>query len=166
MIKHSAGLLVYRINDGQLEVLIGHMGGPFFAKKDKAAWSIPKGEYDETEDPKTAARHEFQQEIGQPPPDGDWLELGQVEYKNKKRVSIWAIEGEVDANNIQSNTFELEWPPRSGQTQQFPEIDRAEWLTIDQPRPKLIPAQCVFLDRLSQQLGVEPLRAARQEALF
>ena len=160
MKKQSAGLLVYRQSNGRLEVLIAHMGGPFHAKKDYGHWSIPKGEYDEGEDPKQVARREFGEELGKAVPDGDWLELGSIEYKNKKRVLIWAIEGNLDATHTTSNTFKMEWPPGSGKTQEFPEIDRAGWYGIDEAAKKLVPAQAEFLERLAEKLGKKFDRAS------
>lgn len=152
--KQSAGLLVYRMKDDQLQVLIAHMGGPFHAKKDKGHWSIPKGEYQDGEEPKEVAQHEFSEELGKPVPKGDWLELGEIEYPNKKTVVAWAIRGDLDVTNTVSNTFELEWPPRSGKVQVFPEIDRAGWFSLDEASKKLIPAQVDFLQRLAGKLGV------------
>jgi predicted NUDIX family NTP pyrophosphohydrolase len=154
MKKHSAGLLVYRKRDGQLEVLIAHMGGPWWAKKDKGAWSIPKGEYSEGEDPKQTAEREFKEELGLDPPTGKWLELGTVDQKNNKTVIAWAVEGDMDVRHISSNTFKAEWPPRSGKTQEFPEIDRAGWFTLGEAAKKLIPEQVEFLKRLADKLDV------------
>jgi predicted NUDIX family NTP pyrophosphohydrolase len=148
----SAGLLLFRRRDG-IEVLIAHMGGPFWSRKDNGAWSIPKGEYDETEQALACARREFAEELGQPAPDGDYLELGEITQSNGKVVTAWAVEGELDIDTVVSNTFELEWPRGSGRMQSFPEIDRAAWVDLDTARQKLVKAQAVFLDRLAAQLG-------------
>jgi predicted NUDIX family NTP pyrophosphohydrolase len=143
-VKRSAGVLLRRA-DGR--VLLVHPGGPFWARKDVGAWSIPKGEHDETEDPEVCARREFLEELGTPAPDA-LTDLGTVRQKNRKEVRAFYGEGDVDADAIVSNTFEMEWPPRSGRTQSFPEIDRAEWFGIDEARERLNPAQVEFLDRL------------------
>ena len=115
----SAGLLLYRVRDGRPEVLIGHMGGPFWAKKDEGAWSVFKGEYDDAEEPLAAARREFEEETGRPPPDGPVVDLGEVRQSSGKRVTAWAIEGDFDPSTLQSNTFTVEWPPRSGRQAEF-----------------------------------------------
>lgn len=150
--KTSAGLLLYRIRDGQPEVLIARMGGPFWAKKDAGAWSVIKGEYDENEDAYAAARREFEEETGTPPPQGATLELGAVRQRSGKLVTAWAIESDFDASRIESNTFTMEWPRGSGRQQAFPEIDRIEWFDLDTARAKLVSSQCVFLDALEEQL--------------
>jgi len=129
-------------------VLLAHMGGPLWSRKDEHAWTIPKGEYTADEDPLAAARREFAEELGSPPPDGAWLELGEVRQSGGKTVTAWAVEGEFDPETAVSNTFELEWPPRSGRLQSFPEIDRVAWFDVDTARAKLIAAQVAFLDRL------------------
>jgi predicted NUDIX family NTP pyrophosphohydrolase len=154
MKKQSAGLLVYRFKDGRPEVLIAHMGGPFHANKDQGHWSIPKGEFDEGEDPKEAAAREFSEELGKTVPGGDWQDLGSTTYKNGKEVFVWAVEGDLDASDIKSNTFKLEWPPRSGKVQEFPEIDRAGWFGLPEAAAKLIPGQVAFLERLANLLHV------------
>ena len=125
MKKQSAGLLVYRIKSGQIEVLIAHMGGPFHANKDAGHWSLPKGEYQEGEDPLEVARREFKEELGIESPEGKLIELGTIEYKNKKTVVAWGVQADLDVSHTTSNTFETEWPPRSGKIQEFPEIDKA-----------------------------------------
>jgi predicted NUDIX family NTP pyrophosphohydrolase len=145
----SAGLLLFRHGGDRPEVLLAHMGGPFWARKDAGAWSIPKGEYDETEEPLDAARREFAEEIGSPPPGGDYLELGEVKQTNGKVVVAWAIEGDLDVARVVSNTFEMEWPKGSGQRQHFAEIDRAEWFDLPTAAAKIVKAQAAFLDRLS-----------------
>lgn len=149
MPKRSAGLLLYRRITPVTEVLLVHPGGPYFAKKDLGAWSVPKGEYDAAnEDAWATALREFEEEIGQPPPTGEPLDLGECTQKNGKIVRCFAIEADVDVSAINSNTFEIEWPPRSGTRQAFPEVDKAEWMTLDEARAKLNPAQCALLDAL------------------
>ena len=151
--RRSAGLLLYRVRDGRPEVFIGHMGGPFWAKKDERAWSVFKGEYDDTEDPLAAARREFEEETGVEAPGGPALELGEIRQSGGKRVTAWAVEAELDPAALHSNTFELEWPPRSGQMQEFPEVDRAEWFDLPTARAKLVKAQAGFIDVLERELG-------------
>jgi predicted NUDIX family NTP pyrophosphohydrolase len=143
-VKRSAGVLLRRA-DGQ--VLLVHPGGPFWARKDLGAWSIPKGEHDEHEDPEACARREFAEELGSPAPDA-LVDLGTVRQKNRKVVRAFYGEGDLDVGAVVSNTFTIEWPPRSGRQQEFPEIDRAEWFPVEQARAKLNPAQADFLDRL------------------
>jgi predicted NUDIX family NTP pyrophosphohydrolase len=151
MPTRSAGILLHRRGAGGREVLLVHPGGPFWAKRDDGAWSIPKGEYADGEDAQAAARREFAEELGSPLPDGAPLvELGEVRQRNGKLVAAWAAEGDLDATAARSNTFEMEWPPRSGRRQEFPEIDRAEWFPLARAREKLIPAQVAFLDRLEE----------------
>ena len=142
--KRSAGVLLRRA-DGH--VLLVHPGGPFWAKKDLGAWSIPKGEHDDGEDPEACARREFAEELGVSPP-ASLVDLGTVRQKNRKEVRAFYGEGELDVSAVVSNTFEIEWPPRSGKTAAFPEIDRAEWFDVETAREKLNPAQAEFLDRL------------------
>lgn len=151
----SAGLLLYRRRGSGLEVLIGHMGGPFWARRDERAWSIPKGEIGEGEDPWACARREFAEELGSPPPGGEPLELGEVAQKGGKRVLAWALEGDLDADAIVSNTFEIEWPPRSGRRRAFPEIDRAAWVLPDVARARLVAAQVELVDRLEAALAAD-----------
>lgn len=146
--KRSAGILLYRRGDHGIEVLLGHMGGPFWARKDERAWSIPKGEYGPGEDPLTVARREFEEEIGMPVPATEFVELGEVRQSGGKQVSVWAALGDLDASTTVSNTFELEWPPRSGRLQQFPEIDRAAWFDLATADTKVVSAQREFLVRL------------------
>jgi predicted NUDIX family NTP pyrophosphohydrolase len=148
--KTSAGILLYRGEGDSLEVLLVHPGGPFWAKKDEGAWSIPKGELDEGEEPRACALRELEEEIGSslglvPEQLG---ELGEVRLKSGKRVQGWAAEGDFDPTTLRSNTFAMEWPPRSGKQGEFPEVDRAEWFAPDQARLKINPAQAAFLDRL------------------
>ena len=154
MPARSAGILLFRHTaSGGLEVLVAHMGGPFFAGKDERAWSIPKGEYGAGEPPWAAARREFAEELGHQPPDGPPIELGEVVQRGGKVVTAYALEGDLDPDTIRSNTFELEWPPRSGRHQSFPEVDRAAWLTPDQARPRLLSSQGELLDRLEEHLA-------------
>ncbi|WP_067538904.1 NUDIX domain-containing protein [Nocardia crassostreae] len=154
-LRYSAGVLLYRRTSG-LEVLLGHMGGPLWAKKDAAAWSIPKGEYEPAEeDPRAAAAREFTEELGLPVPDGDWTPLGDVEYgsgRGKKQVTVWAVEGDLDPTQVVPGHFDMEWPPLSGRIQQFPEIDRADWFAPDLAYEKLGKGQRAFLDRLTDHL--------------
>jgi predicted NUDIX family NTP pyrophosphohydrolase len=150
--KRSAGILLYRLSGGVPEVLLVHPGGPFWARRDAGAWSVPKGEYEDADDPLAAARREFEEETGTALDTGELLELGDVKQKNGKVVSAWAAEGDLDPDAVHSNTFTMEWPPRSGRTAEFPEIDRAGWFGIDEAREKLNPAQAEFLDRLLELL--------------
>ena len=143
----SAGLLLYR-RRAEVEVLLGHMGGPFWARKDARAWSIPKGEYQPGEEAFTAARREFAEELGSAPPEVDYLDLGSERLPGGKVLSVWAGESDFDASAIVANSFELEWPPRSGRLQSFPEIDRADWFVPAVARAKLVASQVVFIERL------------------
>jgi predicted NUDIX family NTP pyrophosphohydrolase len=151
--KRSAGILLYRTGGGAPEVLLVHPGGPFWARRDAGAWSIPKGEYDDDEDPRACALCEFEEETGTALPAGELIELGSVKQKGGKLVSAWAAEGELDADAVRSNTFTMEWPPRSGHRAEFPEIDRAGWFDVDTAREKLVAAQAEFLDRLLERLA-------------
>jgi predicted NUDIX family NTP pyrophosphohydrolase len=130
-------------------VLLVHPGGPFWAKRDAGAWSIPKGEYEPGEDPLMAARREFAEELGSEPPAGEPIELGEIRQKSGKVVQAWALAGDLDAERIQSNTCEIEWPPRSGRIIEIPEVDRAEWMTLEAARERINPAQVELLDRLA-----------------
>jgi predicted NUDIX family NTP pyrophosphohydrolase len=149
----SAGILLYRRRKGGPEVLLGHMGGPFWAKKDDGGWSIPKGEHGSDEEPEAVARREFEEELGSPVPAGNWVPLGQLKVTSAKLLTVWAVEGDLDAGACVSNTFEIEWPPRSGRMQEFPEIDRAAWFGLDEARAKLLKGQVPFLDRLVERVG-------------
>jgi predicted NUDIX family NTP pyrophosphohydrolase len=145
----SAGVLLYRFGDGgAVEVLIGHMGGPFWARKDDGGWSIPKGEAAPGEELLDVARREFAEELGSPVPAAEFVDLGEARVSSGKVLSVWAAEGDLDAGTCVSNTFPLEWPPRSGRIQQFPEIDRSAWFAVDVARQKLVKGQLPFLDRL------------------
>lgn len=144
-------MLLYRRTGEQVEVLLGHMGGPFWVRKDAAAWSIPKGEYADHEDPVAAARREFAEELGSELPPGELLELGEIRQSGGKVVTAWALESDLDAANAVSNTFAMEWPKGSGQMQEFPEIDRAAWFDLPTAREKLVRGQIEFLDRLLGQ---------------
>jgi predicted NUDIX family NTP pyrophosphohydrolase len=146
--RTSAGLLVHRTgDDGRPQVLLGHMGGPFWARKDAGAWSIPKGEYEPGEDPLEAARREFAEELGSAVPTSALTALGEVRTSGKVRT-VWCGEGDLDAAACVSGTFPLEWPPRSGRMQEFPEIDRAAWFPVAEARAKLVKGQLPYLDRL------------------
>jgi predicted NUDIX family NTP pyrophosphohydrolase len=146
----SAGILLHRTGPSGPEVLLVHPGGPFWAKKDAGAWSIPKGEHDDAEDPQACALREFAEETGSAPAPGELRDLGAVRQKSGKVVQAWALEGDIDPEGVRSNTFELEWPPRSGRRQAFPEVDRAAWFSVADAREKINPAQAAFLDRLRE----------------
>jgi predicted NUDIX family NTP pyrophosphohydrolase len=150
--KMSAGLLLYRVCGGRLQVLVAHMGGPFWASKDEGAWSIIKGECDEGEDAYAAARREFNEETGAPAPDGPAIELGEVRHPSGKWIAAWAVEGGFDPSRLSSNTFTLEWPPGSGQRREYPEIDRAGWFDATTARLKLVKGQVPFIDVLERRL--------------
>lgn len=149
----SAGTLLYQVHDGVLKVLVAHMGGPFWARKDERAWSIPKGEYDEGEDPRAAAAREFHEEMGSPLPAGELRELGTVTQSGGKRITAYALSADFDTSTVHSNHFEMEWPRGSGRMRNFPEVDRAEWVDCAVARRKLVAAQVAFLDRLIDQLN-------------
>ena len=152
--KHSAGILYFRSRPGGLEVLLAHPGGPFWARKDVGAWTIPKGEIGEAEDPLAAARREFAEETGLEA-QGDAIALAPIRQRGGKTVHAWAIEGDCDAAAIRSNLFSMEWPPRSGRQQEFPEIDRAEWFSLAAARGKILPAQVPLLDQLERILSTK-----------
>jgi predicted NUDIX family NTP pyrophosphohydrolase len=151
--KHSAGIVLHRDGVAGLEVLLVHPGGPFWAKKDLGAWSIPKGEYEPGEDPLACALREFEEETGTRLDAVELVELGTIRQKAGKEVTAWAARGDLDAAAVRSNTFTMQWPPRSGRTQEFPEIDRAEWFALDAARAKLVPAQAELIDRLAERVG-------------
>ncbi|MBM3545257.1 MAG: NUDIX domain-containing protein [Alphaproteobacteria bacterium] len=148
MAKLSAGILLYRGSGEALELLLVHPGGPFWAKKDAGAWSIPKGEYDEGEDPLAVAKREFAEETGGMPPQAGYIDLGELAQPSRKVITAFAAEGDFDPAALKSNIFELEWPPKSGRKQAFPEIDRAGWFTSAEARTKILPGQASFIDRL------------------
>ena len=155
--KRSAGLLVYRHGEGgRIEVLLVHPGGPFWARRDAGAWSVPKGEYEDGEEPRLAARREFEEELGSPPPDGEEIELGEIRQRSGKLVAAWALEGDLDASAIVSNTCLVKWPPGSGKQIEVPEVDRAEWFELEQAREKINEAQAALLQRLQVALGARP----------
>lgn len=167
MAKQSAGLLLYRWvradgagDTARVEVLLVHPGGPFWARKDAGAWSIPKGEYLEDEDPAATAVREFIEELGSPPPEGEDVALGEVRQTGGKHVVAWAREGDFDAATAHSNTFELEWPRGSGRLQQFPEVDRAAWFPLDEAAEKLLAGQRPFLDTLRSVAGLSRFSGA------
>ena len=151
--RRSAGILLHRGHGERLEVLLVHPGGPVWAKRDVGAWSIPKGEYVDGEEALVAARREFEEELGTSPPTGEAADLGEIRQKSGKWVRAWALAGDLDPAHIRSNTFEFEWPPRSGKVIEIPEVDRAEWFGLDAAREKINPAQVTLLDRLEQLLG-------------
>lgn len=153
----SAGLLVYRRHNRDVQVLLVHPGGPLWARKDVGAWSIPKGEYAGNEAALSVAEREFREELGHEAPPGVRTSLGEVRQPGGKRVTVWAVEGDADVSTVTSNTFEMEWPPRSGARRSFPEVDRAAWFSLADARSKLLKGQQPFLDRLEALLG-EPGR--------
>jgi predicted NUDIX family NTP pyrophosphohydrolase len=147
MRKRSAGLLMFRRRKDQLQVFLVHPGGPFWKNKDAGAWSIPKGEYGEEEDPLDAAKREFEEETGIKP-TGEFVSLDQMKQPGGKIVRAWAVEGDCSSQAIRSNTFSMEWPPKSGRQQEFPEVDRADWFSLGDARSRILKGQVVFLDRL------------------
>lgn len=170
MTKQSAGLMVYRQSNNKVEVLLVHPGGPFWAKKDEHAWSIPKGEFADGEDPLQAAKREFQEEIGQPAPAGDMRDLGNTKTSSKT-IYAWAIAGDLDVRHVESNNFEMEWPPHSGQKQEFPEVDKAAWFDLSTAVTKIHKGQAQFLERLAEMTGAKldealPELTQAQQSLF
>ena len=153
--RRSAGVLLWRKHDDVLEVLLGHPGGPFFAKKDAGAWGVLKGEMEPGEEPFEVARREFVEETGHALPEGPAIELGEIRQKGGKLVTAWAVEGDLDPAAATSNTFDMEWPPRSGRTRSFPEIDRVAWFGTEAARIAINPAQAPFLDRLEVALRAD-----------
>ncbi|MFF2213235.1 NUDIX domain-containing protein [Streptomyces antibioticus] len=149
-VRRSAGLLLFRRTGTGLEVLLGHMGGPYFARKDAGAWTVPKGEYEPDEPAWEAARREFREELGLDPPDGEAIALGEVRQTNGKIVTVWAIEAELDPGAVVPGTFTMEWPPRSGRQREFPELDRVAWFGVEAARAVIVTAQAAFLDRLAE----------------
>ena len=161
MPKTSAGLLLYRRTPGGIEVFLVHPGGPFWAKKDAGAWSIPKGEYEDGDDPRACALREFEEELGTALPEGTELtELGDVKQKSGKVITAYAAAGDIDADAVTSNTFTIEWPPRSGRMQEFPEVDRAGWFSLEEAAEKLNPAQAELLVRLAALITRGPAPGA------
>jgi predicted NUDIX family NTP pyrophosphohydrolase len=156
MAKQSAGILLYRGRGPALRLMLVHPGGPFWAKKDGGAWSIPKGEYEEGDDPLLVASREFEEELGSPAPAGDAIELGELVQPSRKVVTAFALEGDFDPSRLKSNLFEMEWPPKTGRLHSFPEVDRAEWFTVEEARDKILPGQRPFIDRLLERLGMKP----------
>lgn len=147
MKKKSAGLLMYRFNNNILEVLLAHMGGPFWAKKDKGAWTIPKGEFEQDENPFEAAKREFQEETNIFPV-GEFIELSSIKQPSGKIIFVWAFEGDCDPESIKSNTFTMEWPPHSGKIAEFPEIDKADWFPTEKAKEKILKGQRGFIEEL------------------
>ncbi|MGD1172869.1 NUDIX domain-containing protein [Mycobacterium seoulense] len=158
MPKLSAGVLLYRTREGVVEVLIAHPGGPFWARKDNGAWSIPKGEYTDGEDPWAAAQREFSEELGVSAPSGTRLDLGQLKQSGGKVVTAFAVHADLDVSDARSNTFELEWPKGSGTMREFPEVDRVGWFSVAEARVKLLKGQLDFLDRLMARADLAGLR--------
>jgi predicted NUDIX family NTP pyrophosphohydrolase len=171
MKAHSAGIIVYRTKQGLTEVLIAHMGSPWWAKKDIGAWTIPKGTIEEGEEPLDTAKREFNEELGLGFPEGQLIELGTIEQHNNKDVVAWAVEADIDTSDIKSNSFEIEWPPRSGQTREFPEIDRAGWFSLAEAAQKTVKGQAELFERLANELNIpfgaeEIPEAPQQGSLF
>lgn len=160
MPKRSAALLLYKLTEGNgLEVLIAHMGGPFWAKKNAGGWSIPKGEYEEGEDPRSTALREFEEEMGSTPPAGQLIELGETKQPSGKIITTYAMEGDFDTSNVHSNTFEMEWPKGSGKMQEFPEIDRAAWMAAGQAAEMLVKGQVPIIEALTNHLQTHGIPA-------
>ena len=154
--KTSAGILLFRRANRRIEVLLGHMGGPFWARRDEGAWSIPKGQYEPPEEAVSAARREFTEELGVPVPDGELIHLGEVKQPGGKLVTVWAIESDLDLDVVVPGTFEMEWPPKSGRRQTFPEVDRVAWFELGVAAGKLVNGQQPFLDRLADLDALAP----------
>lgn len=153
--KTSAGILLYRKAVGGVEVLLVHPGGPFWAKKDLGSWSIPKGEFEEGEQPLAAARREFAEEIGAPAPDGNYQHLGEAKQSSGKIIHAYYLESDFNLEKFHSNMFSMEWPPKSGKQQEFPENDKAAWVSLDIARQKLVKGQAGFIEALAGRLGVD-----------
>ncbi len=150
--KRSAGIVLFRRTNAGVEVLLAHPGGPFWAKRDVGAWSVPKGEYEGDEAPLDAARREFEEELGVPMPAGEPIELGSVRQAGGKEVTAWAVEGDLDPQQVVPGTFEMEWPGGSGRMQQFPEVDRVAWFSLDHAFDKITKGQRPLLERLEALL--------------
>jgi predicted NUDIX family NTP pyrophosphohydrolase len=159
-VKRSAGLLLFRPaaerHDGSVEVLLGHMGGPFWARRNAGAWTLPKGEYEPPEEAWDAAHREFTEELGVRPPDGEPVPLGEVRQFGGKVVTAWGVESDLDPDAVVPGTFTIRWPPGSGRTATFPELDRVAWFGLDEARTLIVSAQSAFLDRLAQHAGAGP----------
>jgi predicted NUDIX family NTP pyrophosphohydrolase len=151
--RRSAGIVLHRSGSSGVEVLLVHPGGPFWARKDAGAWSIPKGEYEDGEDPLACALREFEEETGTRLAADDAVDLGSVRQKGGKEVTAWAVAGDLDPSAVRSNTFTMEWPPRSGRQAEFAEIDRAEWFAVDAARDKLVSAQVELIERLVERVS-------------
>jgi predicted NUDIX family NTP pyrophosphohydrolase len=154
MVKKSAGILAYRKTDSNYEVFLVHPGGPYWAKKDLSSWSIPKGEFEDEEDPLAAAKREFREETGFEI-KGEFFSLEPVKQPGGKIIFTWAVEADFDASKVSSNTFEMEWPPKTGRMQEFPEVDRGEWFVMEAARRKLLKGQIPILGKLAEKLGIE-----------
>lgn len=163
--KQSAGLLLFRRQAGEVQVLLAHPGGPFYTRKDQGVWSIIKGEFDD-EEPVEAAKREFQEETAAEVPAGEYIELGNVKAKSGKTIYAWAVEQDLDPSSLKSNEFLMEWPPKSGKQQSFPENDRYEWLDLSTAKQKITPAQTELIDRLAERVGVEAPGPAEQTSLL
>jgi len=150
--RRSAGLLLYRRRSGAVELLLAHPGGPIWAKRDEGVWTIPKGEIEDGEDPWAVACREFHEETGHPPPDGEAIDLGEIQQKGGKYVVAWAVKGDLDPANAHSNTVPFQWPPNSGRWITVPEIDRVEWFSPDEARKRIKDRQIPFIDRLIEAL--------------
>ncbi|WP_217912922.1 NUDIX domain-containing protein [Miltoncostaea marina] len=161
MPRRSAGLLLHRRAGEGVELLIAHMGGPFWARRDERAWSIPKGEYEDGEEPLAVALREFAEELGRPPPPGEPVELGEFRQSGGKRVVVFALEGDLDVSRVRSNTFTTEWPPGSGRRRSFPEVDRAEWASPERARVALVAGQVPAVEALLERLARDDPAAAR-----
>ena len=148
MPRKSAGLLLYRFVNTRVEVLLAHPGGPFWRKRDDGGWTIPKGEFPDDEDPLAAAKREFEEELGAKPPVGDYIQLKPIKQKNGKIVHAWAVKGDFDPTTLKSNTFDIEWPPKSGRLQCFPEVDQAQWFSADMAKQKMLFGQAALIDEL------------------
>ncbi|GAB3551764.1 putative NUDIX family NTP pyrophosphohydrolase [Actinopolyspora lacussalsi] len=156
MVRTSAGILVFRRRESGAEVLLGHMGGPIWENRDQGAWSVPKGEYTPEESAWKAARREFREELGMDPPAGRFESLGSARQSGGKVVTVWAVPGEIDPRSMVPGTFTMEWPKGSGRLREFPELDRVAWFDLDRASRRILPAQRVFLERLSDLLEADP----------
>jgi predicted NUDIX family NTP pyrophosphohydrolase len=163
MAQRSAGILMYRWKDGQPELFLVHPGGPFWARKDDGAWSIPKGLYEDGEDPLAAARREFEEETGCLP-QGRFFELGSFKQPSGKEILAWVVEGDCDLSKFKSNLFSMEWPPKSGKMQEFPEVDRAAWFCPHEAMRKVLKGQLPILTTLLERLGLEPAADTQQSS--